>query len=221
MIKENFNLICLSLKFLVIYRLFGCQRPTQRQRVIRKMGLKFFAITHAIWFTQRVSSVYTLPVIILCQRHLLKVNVKSLAFGGLKDPVTCQIVAVVARETRRDNSTVGGVFYHPSTRCYNEGKTVKKEGERLKREKFAKCSDPQLQPEGLEESPSLCKDCITSRWTAAGPQQLTWVCVRVRSCVVDLKRMQENAIGSEQLQKNVWQNEPSSTGQTVMSSSSN
>lgn len=55
-------------------------------------------------------------------------------------------------------------------------KTVKE------REDFAKCSDPQLQPEGLEESPSLCKDCITIHWTAAGPHQLTFVraCVCVR-----------------------------------------
>lgn len=81
----------------------------------------------------KVLSVYTPPVIILCQSHLLKVNVKSLAFRGLKDPVTRQIVAVVARETRGDNATVGGVFYHPSTGCCG-GKRCrkKKEGEGLK-----------------------------------------------------------------------------------------
>lgn len=172
MIKENFNLICHPLKVLVIYRLFGCQLPTHRQSVIRKI---FSAITHAIWFTRRVSSVHTPPVIILCQSHLLKVNMKSLAFGGLKDPVTCQIVAVVARETRGDNATVCGVFYHPSTGCYIGAKRRwkrQKEGERPK-ENFAKCSGPQLWPEGLEESPSLCKDCITIHWTAAGPHQLT------------------------------------------------
>lgn len=65
---------------------------------------------------------YTPPVIILCQGHLLKVNVKSLAFRGLEDPVTGQIVTVVARETRGDNATVGGIFYHPSTGRCNGGK---------------------------------------------------------------------------------------------------
>lgn len=61
------------------------------------------------------SSVYTPPVIIFCQGHLLEVNVKPVAFGGLQDPVARQIVAVVSRETGRDNAAIGGIFYHSST----------------------------------------------------------------------------------------------------------
>lgn len=130
MIKQTFNLIRLSLKILVIYRHSGCQRPTHRHSVIGKMRLKLSAIylltrdTHNLIHSGGLEweSVHTPPVIILCQGHLLKVNVKSVAFGGLKDPVTSQIVAVVARETGGDNATIGGVFYHPSTGCYSGGK---------------------------------------------------------------------------------------------------
>lgn len=61
---------------------------------------------------------HTQPVIVLCQSHLLKVNVEPMAFGGLQDPVARQVVAVVARETRRDNSTIGSIFYHSPTGCY-------------------------------------------------------------------------------------------------------
>lgn len=43
-IKEPFNLICHSLKILVIYRHFGFQQPTCRRGVIRKMRLKLSAI---------------------------------------------------------------------------------------------------------------------------------------------------------------------------------
>lgn len=73
----------------------------------------------------------TSPVIVLCQSHLLKVNVKPLAFRGLQDPVACQIVAVVARETRRDDTTIGGIFYHSPTGCY----MTKKDRQRKERKK--------------------------------------------------------------------------------------
>jgi len=45
------------------------------------------------------------------------VDVEPLAFRGLKDPVARQVVAVVARETGRDDTTIGGVFDHPPTGC--------------------------------------------------------------------------------------------------------
>lgn len=192
MIKEPFNLICHSLRILVIYRHFGFQQLTCRRRVIRKMRLKLSTIylltrdTHNLIHSEglKCASVHKPPVIILCQGNLLKVNVKSLAFGGLKDPVARQIVAVVARETRRDDATVGGIFYHPSARCCVGGKRRW----RVERENFAKCSDPQLLPEGSRESPSLCKDCINLHQTAAGLHQPAHlgVYMQVRSCVVDL-----------------------------------
>lgn len=46
-----------------------------------------------------------LPIIILSQRHLLKVNVYSLALRGLQQPVAGQVVAVVTGKTRRDEPT--------------------------------------------------------------------------------------------------------------------
>lgn len=122
MIKESFNLICHSLKIFVIYRHFGFQQLTRRHSVIRKMRLKLPAVYLLTRDARNLihseglegASVHTPPVIILCQGNLLKVNVKPLAFGGLKDPVARQIVAVVARETRRDDATIGGIFYHPA-----------------------------------------------------------------------------------------------------------
>lgn len=75
------------------------------------------------------SSVHTLPVIVFCQSHLLKVNVKPLAFGGLQDPVACQVVAVVAGETRRDDATIGGIFYHSPAGCYMRQKSAREERE--------------------------------------------------------------------------------------------
>lgn len=74
-----------------------------------------------------LSSVHTLPVVVFCQSHLLKVNVKPLAFGGLQDPVACQIVAVVAGETRRDDATIGGIFYHSPTGCLVRQKSAREE----------------------------------------------------------------------------------------------
>lgn len=64
------------------------------------------------------------PVIILCQSHLLKVNVEPVAFRGLQDPVARQIVAVVARKTGRDDATIGGVLYHAPTGRYSRKKVV-------------------------------------------------------------------------------------------------
>lgn len=155
MIKETFNLICHSLKILAIYRHFDFQQLTHRHSVIRKMRLKLSAIYLLTRDTCNLihleglecTSVHTPPVIILCQGNLLKVYVKSLVFRGLKDPVARQIVAIVARETRSDEATVGGVFYHPSTwRCVGGKKWW-----RAEREVFAKSSDPQWQLQGLGE----------------------------------------------------------------------
>lgn len=58
-----------------------------------------------------------LPVIVLSQSHLLEVDVEPVALGGLQNPVTCQVVAVVAREARRDDATEGGVLYHAAAGC--------------------------------------------------------------------------------------------------------
>ena len=72
------------------------------------------------------------PVIVLGQGNLLKVNVKTVALGGLEYPVTGQVVAVVAREARRDNPTVGGIFYHSPTGCYMRRSRGRKERKRTK-----------------------------------------------------------------------------------------
>lgn len=45
------------------------------------------------------------PIVILSQRHLLKVNVYSLALGGLQQPVAGQVVAVVTGKTGGDDPT--------------------------------------------------------------------------------------------------------------------
>lgn len=41
--------------------------------------------------------------------------------------MACQIVAVVARKTGRDDTTIGGIFYHPSTGCYGRRKTGRRQ----------------------------------------------------------------------------------------------
>lgn len=91
-----------------------------------------FGFTLSLSQCFRCISVHTPPVIILCQSHFLKMNVESLAFRGLQDPVACQIVAVVARKTRRSNATIGGIFYHPPTGCYGrrEGEEKRQEGDK-------------------------------------------------------------------------------------------
>lgn len=115
------------------------------------------------------SSVHTPPVIVLCQSHLLKVDVKPLAFRRLQDPVACQIVAVVARETRRDDATIGGIFYHSPTGCYMRRKTVR---EKRRRQKGWRVRLDEKNNEtnygGSEKSPCLSIDCINIQWTVAG-----------------------------------------------------
>ena len=44
-----------------------------------------------------------LPIIILSQCYLLKVDMQSLALRGLQQPVAGQVVAVVAGKTRGDD----------------------------------------------------------------------------------------------------------------------
>lgn len=55
------------------------------------------------------------PVVILCQGNLFKVQVQSLALGSLQQPVAGEVVAVVAREARRDNAAGGGIADHSTT----------------------------------------------------------------------------------------------------------
>lgn len=55
------------------------------------------------------------PIIVLSQCHLLKVNVNPLGLRGLQHPVTRQVVAVVAGETRRDNPADGDVPHQSTT----------------------------------------------------------------------------------------------------------
>lgn len=54
------------------------------------------------------------PVVVLGQRHLLKVHMKSVALGGLQQPVAGQVVAVVAGKTRRDDPADGDVPEQPA-----------------------------------------------------------------------------------------------------------
>ena len=56
-----------------------------------------------------------LPIIILSQRHLLKVDMKPVALGGLQQPVAGQVVAVVAGKTWRDDPTNCDVFDQTTT----------------------------------------------------------------------------------------------------------
>lgn len=77
-----------------------------------------FTHSHTVHSKCVCFSVCLPPVIIFCQSHLLKVNVKPVAFRRLQDPVACQIVAVVARKSRRDDPAIGGIFYHSPTGCY-------------------------------------------------------------------------------------------------------
>lgn len=46
----------------------------------KTLHLFFFILSVCCWV---FSSMHTPPVIVLCQSHLLKVNVEPLAFGGL------------------------------------------------------------------------------------------------------------------------------------------
>lgn len=43
-----------------------------------------------------------------------------------------QIVAVVARKTRRDDTTIGGIFNHSPTGCYGKGKDKELKGRTVK-----------------------------------------------------------------------------------------
>lgn len=52
------------------------------------------------------------PVVILCQGNLFKVQVQPLALRSLQQPVAGEVVAVVAREARRDNAASGGIADH-------------------------------------------------------------------------------------------------------------
>lgn len=56
-----------------------------------------------------------MPVVILSQCHFLKVNVQPMALRGLQYPVTRQIVAVVSRKPRRDDTTLSGISHRPPT----------------------------------------------------------------------------------------------------------
>ena len=55
------------------------------------------------------------PIIVLGQSHLLKVDVHPLTLRGFQQPMACQIVAVVARETRGHNASNGDILDHAST----------------------------------------------------------------------------------------------------------
>lgn len=88
----------------------------------RTFALLLFALTLCF----DCVNVRALPVIILCQSHLLKVNVEPMVFRGLQDPVARQVVAVVARKTGRDDATIGGIFYHPPTGCWGRREKVEK-----------------------------------------------------------------------------------------------
>ena len=62
------------------------------------------------------------PVVVLCEGHLLKVDVQAVALGGLQNPVARQVIAVVARETRRDDASHCGILYHTSAgSCREQG----------------------------------------------------------------------------------------------------
>lgn len=55
------------------------------------------------------------PVVILCQGNLLKVQVQPLALRSLQQPVAGEVVAIVAREARRDDAAGGGIADHSAT----------------------------------------------------------------------------------------------------------
>lgn len=61
------------------------------------------------------------PVVILCQGNLLKVQVQSLALGSFQQPVAGEVVAVVAREARRDNAAGGGIADHSAAGSWETG----------------------------------------------------------------------------------------------------
>lgn len=64
------------------------------------------------------------PVVIFCQGNLFKVQMQSLALRGLKQPVAGEVVAVVAREARRDNAAGGGIADHSTAGSWEKGRTV-------------------------------------------------------------------------------------------------
>lgn len=128
-------------------------------------------------------SVHTPPVIILCQSHLLKVNVEPVAFRGLQDPVARQIVAVVARKTRRDDTTIGGIFNHSPTGCYGKGKDKELKGRTMKNVMTSTIVEG-VGGKSMSEQ-RLPQYRVNIRWTVAGlhgsPGSKS-----VRLCVMDL-----------------------------------
>lgn len=71
------------------------------------------------------------PVVVLGKGHLLKVDMQPLALRGLQNPVTRQIVAVVARETGRDDASHCGILYHTSTGSWEKKKCKWRKTERI------------------------------------------------------------------------------------------
>lgn len=66
-----------------------------------------------------------LPIIIFSQRHLFKVNVKSLALGSFQQPVARQVVAVVAGKAGRDDPTYCDVPHHTTAGSWESGRRSK------------------------------------------------------------------------------------------------
>jgi len=96
---------------------------------------------------------------------------KPMAFRSFQYPVASQIVTVVARETRRDDATIGGILYHSPTGCYMRRNRVSKGRKRTKswRVKLDEKSNETNYGTGiLEKSHCLSTDCIDIQWTVAG-----------------------------------------------------
>lgn len=90
-----------------------------------------------------------------------------------------QIVAVVARKTRRDDTTIGGIFNHSPTGCYGKGKDKELKGRTMKNVMT------QTIVGGVGGKSMSEQICINIRWTVAGlhgsPGSKS-----VRLCVMDL-----------------------------------
>lgn len=66
------------------------------------------------------SCVSCLPIVVLGQRHLLKMNVEPLSLRGLEQPVARQVVAVVTGETGGDDAAHIDVLHQSSAGGWQE-----------------------------------------------------------------------------------------------------
>lgn len=168
---------------------------------------------------------HTPPVIILCQSHLLKVNVKPVAFGDLQDPVACQIVAVVARETRGDDAAVGSIFYHSPTGCCTGRKSERGGRQRVGGVGLDEKSNDTSYGSGFWRglvgggNPCLSIDSINIQWTVAGLHSAAHLGLRACDCVCDGLAKSTTAAATLSVQSSCGQPERSAgTGRRAFSS---